>query len=100
MLYELLAGELPYKADSSSIFDIASEVREGRLRQLGTHDKSLGGELEAIVHKALKKDREDRYQSAFGLAQDIRRYLAGEAVLARPPDFPTSSRSSPDGTRP
>jgi tetratricopeptide (TPR) repeat protein len=33
---------------------------------------------------ALKRDRESRYQSAFGLAQDIRRYLAGEAVTARP----------------
>ncbi len=87
VLYELLAGELPYDVDSSSIFDIAAEVREGRLRQLSTHDRSLGGELEAIVHKALKKDRESRYQSAFGLAQDIRRYLAGDAVIARPAGF-------------
>jgi serine/threonine protein kinase len=85
VLYQLLAGELPYDVTTDSIFDIATEVREGRLRQLSTHDKRLGGELEAIVHKALKKDRENRYQSAFGLAQDIRRYLAGEAVTARPP---------------
>jgi len=87
VLYQLLAGELPYDVTTDSIFDIATEVREGRLRQLSIHDKRLGGELEAIVHKALKKDRESRYQSAFGLAQDIRRYLAGEAVTARSPGF-------------
>jgi serine/threonine protein kinase len=87
VLYELLAGALPYDVSTSSIFDIAREVREGRLQQLSVHDKSLGGELEAIVHKALKKNRESRYQSAFGLAQDIRRYLAGEAVTARPSGF-------------
>ncbi len=87
VLYELLAGELPYRVSGGSIFDIATEVREGRLLQLSAHGKELGGELEAIVHKALKKDREKRYQSAFGLAQDIRRYLAGEAVTARPPGF-------------
>jgi len=87
ILYQLLADQLPYDVTTNSIFDIATEVREGRLRQLSTHDKRLGGELEAIVHKALKKDRESRYQSAFGLAQDIRRYLAGEAVTARPPGF-------------
>jgi len=87
VLYQLLAGELPYDVTTDSIFDIATEVREGRLRQLGSHDKRLGGELEAVVHKALKKDRESRYQSAFGLSQDIRRYLAGEAVTARPPGF-------------
>ncbi len=87
VLYELLAGELPFDTSASSIFDIATEVREGRLRQLGTHSKEFGGELEAIVHKAMKKDRESRYQSAFGLEQDLRRYLAGEAVTARPAGF-------------
>ncbi len=87
VLYELLAGELPYNVDSSSIFDIAEEIRQGRLRNLSLFDRSLGGEVEAIVHKALEKDRENRYQSAFGLAQDIRRFLAGEAVTARPTGF-------------
>jgi len=87
VLYELLSGQLPYEVDSGSIFDIADEVRQGRLRNLSSTDRSLGGELEAIVHKALKRDREQRYQSAFGLAQDIRRYLAGEAVTARPAGF-------------
>jgi serine/threonine protein kinase len=87
VLYELLSGKLPYNVDSGSIFDIADMVRQGRLRNLSTFDRSLGGDLEAIVHKALKRDREQRYQSAFGLAQDIRRYLAGDAVTARPPGF-------------
>ena len=87
VLYELLAGELPFDTGAGSIFDIATEVREGRLRQLGTHGKELGGELEAIVHKAMKKDRESRYQPAFGLGQDVRRYLAGEAVTARPAGY-------------
>jgi len=87
VLYELLSGQLPYEVDSGSIFDIADEARQGRLRHLSSLDRSLGGELEAIVHKALKRDREQRYQSAFGLAQDIRRYLAGDAVTARPAGF-------------
>ena len=87
VLYEFLAGELPFEVTGSSIFDIATEVREGRLRQLGAHGRDFDGELQAIVHKALKKDRESRYQSAYGLAQDIRSYLAGEAVTARPPGF-------------
>jgi tetratricopeptide (TPR) repeat protein len=39
------------------------------------------------VLKALEKDRERRYQSAFGLAQDIRRYMDGEAIVARPPSI-------------
>jgi len=83
VLYELLSGELPYLTDSDRLFDFASEVREGKTIPLGTKNKSFKGELEAIVHKALQRDREQRYQSAYGLAQDIRRFISGDAVVAR-----------------
>lgn len=43
------------------------------------------GELDWIVMKALEKDRNRRYETANGLAMDVHRYLAGEAVLAAPP---------------
>src|SRR6185503_9191942 len=43
------------------------------------------GELDWIVMKALDKDRQRRYETANGLAMDIRRYLAGEPVAAAPP---------------
>ena len=85
ILYELLSGSMPYAVDSDKIFDFATEVREGRTTSLGSKDSSLKGELESIVHKAMHRDRELRYQSAYGLAEDIRRYLAGDAVVARPP---------------
>jgi serine/threonine protein kinase len=87
VLYELLSGTLPYTTDSGKIFDFASEVRQGKLTPLGSRQKSLRGDIDAIVNKALQKDREQRYQSAYGLAQDIRRFLSGEAVIARRPGF-------------
>src|SRR5262249_20601194 len=43
------------------------------------------GELDWIVMKALEKDRNRRYESANGLGDDIRRYLADEPVQACPP---------------
>lgn len=43
------------------------------------------GDLDWIVATALEKDRRRRYETAFGLAADIRRYLANELVVARPP---------------
>ncbi|MCG8650943.1 MAG: tetratricopeptide repeat protein [Pirellulales bacterium] len=45
----------------------------------------LKGELDWVVMKCLEKDRERRYQTANGLAQDIQRYLRNEPVEARPP---------------
>ena len=46
---------------------------------------SLRGELDWVVMKCLEKDRERRYETANALARDIQRYLADEAVEARPP---------------
>ena len=45
---------------------------------------SLRGELDWVVMKCLEKHRERRYETANGLARDIQRYLADEAVEARP----------------
>ncbi len=45
----------------------------------------MKGELDWVLLKALDKDRTRRYQTANGFAADIQRYLANEAVVARPP---------------
>jgi serine/threonine protein kinase/Tfp pilus assembly protein PilF len=47
--------------------------------------KLVKGELDWIVMKTLEKDRNRRYETANGLAMDVQRYLADEAVQACPP---------------
>ncbi len=47
----------------------------------------LRGELDWVVMKCLEKSRERRYETANGLARDVQRYLADEAVEARPPSM-------------
>src|SRR5258708_3264708 len=47
--------------------------------------RSVRGDLDWIVMKALEKDRRRRYETANGLAGDVQRYLANEPILARPP---------------
>ena len=47
--------------------------------------KLLSGDLDWIVMKALEKDRNRRYGTPGNFAEDIERYLTGEAILARPP---------------
>jgi serine/threonine protein kinase/tetratricopeptide (TPR) repeat protein len=47
--------------------------------------RMLRGELDWIVMKAIEKERARRYETANGLAMDVRRYLAGEPVQAAPP---------------
>ncbi len=46
--------------------------------------RALRGDLDTIVQKALRDEPERRYASAEQLAEDVRRYLDGRPVLARP----------------
>jgi serine/threonine protein kinase len=55
------------------------QVEPSRLKSL------LKDDLDWIVMKALEKDRQRRYETANGLASDVRRYLDNEPVIASPP---------------
>jgi len=92
VLFELLADRLPYDIEKTGIFDIARLVCDTPAKNLGAVSKGIDGEIDLIVAKALNKDRERRYQSAFGLAEDIRRHLKGEAIAARTTNFSYQAR--------
>src|SRR5262249_9994212 len=69
------------KPNGSQPQPISSESR----RRLQNTIILLRGDLDWIVLKCLEKDRARRYETANGLATDIRRHLNHEPVLARPP---------------
>jgi hypothetical protein len=91
ILYELLCGRPPYSVSKTSIVSAARTIREaeparpGTIKPRGTCLQPVRGDLEAIVLKCLEKDRHKRYPSAADLADDIRRYLRGDPIAARPP---------------
>ena len=87
VLFELISGELPYELKSKTLFELSRTIREERPNSLSQKVPGLPEEIEIIAGKALQKDRELRYQSAHGLASDIRRYLNGEAITARSPSW-------------
>lgn len=64
---------------------------EAIARARGTHPdrlrRRLGGDLDTVVLKALRKEPGARYVSAEALGEDLRRHLAGEPVRARPATF-------------
>jgi tetratricopeptide (TPR) repeat protein len=83
ILYELLAGRLPY-ATSNRLHEAVQAIREEEPRPLSSISRNYRGDVETIVAKALEKDKARRYSSAAALAADIRRHLADEPITARP----------------
>ena len=79
-LYELLAGRTPFGPYGETIHDLERAILEREPDALGD---GLGGDLGAIVFKALRKNPDERYASASEFADDIRRHLTGHPVRAR-----------------
>ena len=82
--YELLTGQVPLDVRSRSVPEAARIIREEEPRRMSSFNRSLRGEVETIVGRALEKERERRYASASEFAADIRRYLSDEPIVARP----------------
>jgi WD40 repeat protein len=111
LLYELLTGTTPFDSrqlrraayneiqriirevdpprPSTRLSTMADETRSAIAAKRKTEPKRLGrlvrGELDWIVMKCLEKDRTRRYETANGVAADVRRYLENEPVQAGPP---------------
>jgi WD40 repeat protein/serine/threonine protein kinase len=84
ILFELLAHRLPYHLDQLPVHEVARVIDQQEPSRLGSIDMLYRGDVEIIVAKALEKDKTRRYASAGDLASDIRRYLRGQPIQARP----------------
>jgi serine/threonine protein kinase len=83
VLYELLTGRAPHAwSDRTRPVDWPQCVRQAAFPRPRGLNPEAPRALEAICLKALARDPAERYQSAAVLAQDVRRYLAGEPVEA------------------
>ncbi len=82
ILYVLLTGQPPYAGRNA--FEVWEKVRDSRPRPPRTLNARVDRDLEAICLKALEKNPAARFASAAALREDLDRYLASEAVTARP----------------
>jgi tetratricopeptide (TPR) repeat protein len=84
LLYEVLAGRLPYDLDRTSLGDVLRTIREEEPLRLRLAAPAVPADVETIVEKALEKDKERRYHAVSELADDLRRFLRDEPITARP----------------
>ncbi|MEO8508195.1 MAG: protein kinase, partial [Betaproteobacteria bacterium] len=90
LLYELLTGTHPYESERKSLPALEHAVLQGDVAPASSQvrdkarAKSLHGDIDAILGKALQREPAKRYATADALAEDIERHLTGERVLAQP----------------
>ncbi len=95
LLFQLLTGTLPYPS-SADVYELALAIDRQEppapsqlLRQGGdaARARQLAGDLDAVLAKGLAKEPDQRYGSVAALADDLRRFVAGQPVGARPPSW-------------
>ncbi len=102
VLYEMVAGCLPFAGSSSSEV-MASILSEKEPQPLARYSRDVPAELERIASKALRKNRDERYQTIKDLLidlKDLKRQLELQAQLERsvPPEL--RARATTEGSEP
>lgn len=82
ILYQLITGRLPTD-QTGGLKTILDRIVHQEPAQVRSLRPAVAEDLATVVHKALSKEPERRYQSAGDLAADLRHYLAGEPIAAR-----------------
>gem|GEM_PF-881736 len=90
ILYELLTGDIPYQLKDNSRHALEQAILNGSIdapsRRITDKrwQKIVRGDLDTIVFKALKKTPQERYSTVDAFSADLKRYLNGDPVQARP----------------
>jgi tRNA A-37 threonylcarbamoyl transferase component Bud32 len=81
VLYQLLTGELPYRGTTRMLLHQVLNDDPKPPRRLNDR---IPRDLETVCLKAMAKEPARRYAGGRAFADDLRRFLRGEAILARP----------------
>ena len=85
VLYQMLTGRTPFA--NAAPAELASLLERAEVPRPRVLAPAVPRDLETICLKCLAHDAERRYATAAELAADLRRFLAGEPIRARPPGF-------------
>src|SRR5439155_4713477 len=81
IFYQLLTGELPFRGNTRMLLH---QVLHDEPRAPRSLNDSIPRDVQTICQKAMAKEPKRRYQTAGELAEDVRRFVRGDPIQARP----------------
>jgi tRNA A-37 threonylcarbamoyl transferase component Bud32/tetratricopeptide (TPR) repeat protein len=92
LLFDLLAGRPPLDLRELDVMAAVHSICEDEPLRLSRLRPDVSRDLDAVLVKCLEKSRSRRYRDAADLAQDLRDFLGGRTVRARPPTLAYRAR--------
>lgn len=88
LLYRLLTGRLPYELNEFTAEEMIRIICDRPINRPTSTDRTFpNADLEAILNKALRKEPEQRYQTAEQIAADVQSFLDNKPISARKGNF-------------
>lgn len=92
LLWEMFTGRRLFHGESD--YQTVELVRQARVPSIAAHNPQIDAELEGIVHKALAREANDRYQSAADLGDALTQYLFSHRMKVSARDIATLVRDT------
>lgn len=92
LLWEMFTGRRLFVGETD--YQTVELVRQARVPSIAAHNPQIDAELEAIVHKALAREADDRYHSAADLGDALTQYLFSHRMKVSARDIATLVRDA------
>jgi len=83
VLYELICGQLPYQVDASRFFSAINVILNEPPKKITRCLPGIDPSLAAVIHHAIEKKPDQRFQTALGFATDLQAWLKGEPIRSQ-----------------
>lgn len=83
VLYELISGHLPFEVDARQFFSAVNKILNETPRNITTFHQQIDDSLAAVVHHAIEKKPENRFQTAHDFLKDLDAWQAGDPIQSQ-----------------
>ncbi len=83
VLYQLIGQQLPFEVDARQFFSAVNKILNETPKNITTSNQQVDDSLAAVIHHAIEKKPESRFQTAHDFLKDLDAWLAGDAVQSQ-----------------